>query len=100
MIVIFDKLANQELIDAVEYYEIELPGLGKKLKDEIRKGVQRIIEFPEAWSKRKKDIRHYLLHKFPYKILYSIELDYIYIIAIAHSHRKPDYWIDRITDKS
>lgn len=32
---------------------------------------------------------------------YSIQLeeDYIYIIAIAHCHRRPDYWIDRIFKK-
>ncbi len=26
---------------------------------------------------------------------YEIEEDHIFIIAVAHQHRKPDYWIKR-----
>ena len=29
-------------------------------------------------------------------IIYSIESEYIYIVAVAHCHGQPDYWIDRI----
>ncbi len=35
-----------------------------------------------------------LLHKFPYKLLYALEHDHIVVIAVAHQHRKPDYWAD------
>ena len=90
----FDELAKAELEDAEEYYELELAGLGAQFKDEIKRGLRRIRDFPEAWTKEKGDIRRYLLHKFPYKILYSIEKNYIYIIAIAHCHRRPNYWMN------
>lgn len=96
MKILFDELAKAELEDAVIYYEFELVGLGAEFKDEVKHGLLRIRDFPEAWAKEKDDIRHYLLHKFPYKILYSIEKNYIYIIAIAHCHRRPNYWIERI----
>lgn len=36
-----------------------------------------------------------ILSRFPYKLLYAIEPDHIYIIAVAHLHRAPDYWIER-----
>ena len=100
MKIIFDKLAHLELDDASEYYELEVPGLGARFKVEIKRGIRIIREYPKAWAKEKNGVRRYLLHKFPYKILYSIEEDYIYIIAIAHCHRHPDYWIDRILKKS
>ena len=29
------------------------------------------------------------------KLLYSIEMDHVFIIAVAHQHRNPDYWVDR-----
>ncbi|MEW6501172.1 MAG: hypothetical protein AB1456_06765 [Thermodesulfobacteriota bacterium] len=38
-------------------------------------------------------MRKTFVHRFPYKILYSIEPDHLFIIAIAHQHRKPDYWV-------
>jgi len=53
----------------------------------------RISAYPEGWSKEKGEIRKCLLHRFPYKLLYSIEQDHIFIIAVAHLHRRPDYWV-------
>ncbi|MFH1674323.1 MAG: type II toxin-antitoxin system RelE/ParE family toxin [Pseudomonadota bacterium] len=100
MKVIFDTLAQLELDDSSEYYEFEASGLGARFREEVKRGIRRIREYPDGWTKEKNDVRRYLLHKFPYKILYSIEEDYIYIIAIAHCHRRPDYWIDRILEKS
>lgn len=100
MKIIFDKLAQVELDDASEYYELEVPRLGSRFREEVKRGIRIIREYPDAWAKEKDDVRRYLLHKFPHKILYSIEENYIYIIAIAHCHRRPDYWIDRILGKS
>jgi plasmid stabilization system protein ParE len=95
MKVIFSKYAKQELDDATHYYEVEYPGLGMRFREEIRKAARRISEYPEAWSVERGDVRKCALHKFPYKLLYSIEEDHIFIIAVAHQHRKPDYWIER-----
>jgi len=95
MKVIFSKIAKQEFDDAVLYYELEYPGLGKRFKEEVRKSTIRISEYPEAWSIDRGEIRKCTLHKFPYKFLYSIESDHIFIIAVAHQHRKPDYWVDK-----
>jgi len=95
MNVIFSKYAVLELDDAVDFYNQEYPGLGNRFKQEIRDAAQIISEYPTAWSVERGDVRKYLLHKFPYKLLYSIEEDHLFIIAIAHQHRKPDYWIDR-----
>ena len=95
MRIVFDPLALQELDDATEYYELKVSGLGNRFKDEVKDAIRRIRDYPDAWAIEKKDVRRHLLHRFPYKILYSIEPDYIYVIAIAHCHRRPDYWIDR-----
>ena len=95
MRVVFSKLAQQELDDASFYYEVELQGLGKRFREEVRKAIRRIARYPEAWSVERGEVRKCLLHKFPYKLLYSIEEDHIFIIAVAHQHRKPDHWIER-----
>ena len=95
MRVIFSKLAKQELDDATRYYEVELQGFGKLFREEVRKAAKRIAVYPEAWSVERRDVRKCLLHKFPYKLLYSIEENHLFIIAVAHQHRKPDYWIER-----
>jgi hypothetical protein len=94
MKVIFSKYAKFELDDAVCFYELEFAGLGQRFSEEVKKAAIRISDYPEAWSIERGEIRKCLLHKFPYKLLYSIESDHIFIIAVAHQHRKPDYWVD------
>jgi len=97
MRVLFTEFARYEMEDSILYYEREFPGLGKRFKEEVRKATKRIAEYPTAWSKERGEVRRYLLHKFPYKLLYSIEPDHILILAVAHQHRRPDYWIERET---
>lgn len=96
MDVVFSELATLELNDAVAFYELEHPGLGARFKKEIFLTLKRIIQYPTAWAMERNEIRRCLVYKFPYKILYSVEKDCILILAIAHQHRKPDYWIDRL----
>lgn len=97
MKIIFTEFAKTELLDAIDYYELEYAGLGKTFKEEVKASISRIIRFPTAWPIERGEIRKCLMHKFSYKILYSIEKDHILIIAIAHQHRRPDYWIDQKT---
>jgi len=96
MRVIFDELAKIELDDGKEYYEMEVTGLGKRFKQEVKRAINIIKKMPNIGSPESENIRRYILHKFPYKVLYSIEKDHIYVIAIAHLHREPMYWINRI----
>lgn len=95
MRVIFTRIARRELEDAVRYYELEYSGLGRRFKEEVRKAALRITEYPKAWSIERGEVRKCLLHKFPYKLMYSVEEDHILVIAVAHQHRKPDYWVGR-----
>jgi plasmid stabilization system protein ParE len=96
MRVIFDELAKIELDDGREYYEMEVTGLEKRFKQEVKRAINIIKKMPKIGSPESENIRRYILHKFPYKVLYSIEKDHIYVIAIAHLHREPMYWINRI----
>jgi toxin ParE1/3/4 len=39
--------------------------------------------------------RRYLLHKFPFSVVYFERSDFIEVIAVAHHRRKPGYWWKR-----
>lgn len=90
------EIAQLEFNEAREFYEIEQIGLGAKFENEIKNGILRIKQFPRAWPPERKETRKYLTRKFPYKIVYSIQEDTIVVLAFAHLHRKPNYWVDRI----
>ncbi len=56
MKVVFAEIARIELDDACSYYELEMPGLGVRFKEEVRKAAIRIAEFPTAWSIERGEI--------------------------------------------
>jgi len=100
MIVEILKLAQKELDDAVLYYEMEHHGLGRRFKMSVRQTVDRIKKYPTSWPIENGEVRKCFVHKFPYKILYSVQEQKIVVLAIAHQHRKPGYWVERQKDIS
>lgn len=97
MKLLFLELAKQEFLDSKNYYEEQQEGLGDKFQYEIKNSVNRIQNFPTTFVKINSNIRKCVVNKFPYNLLYSIENDHILILAVAHHHRKPDYWVERIS---
>lgn len=97
MKVSFLKVAEAELDDAVADYELEQPGLGARFRSEVSRSLQRIIDFPTAYQSFGPRTRRCLIAKFPYGIIYSHDSlhNELLIVAIAHLHRRPDYWISR-----
>lgn len=96
MRVIFSPQAHREFDEAERYYERHLDGLGKRFRAEVRSGLTRIRAWPLSCPCERGDIRRLILIRFPYKLLYSVEADLIYVIAVAHQHREPKYWVDRV----
>jgi len=70
--------------------------LGYDFSLETFAALDRIIAFPKAWLIIEDGIRRSLVRRFPYGILYAEEQDKIYIGAVMHLHRDPDYWKHRI----
>ncbi|MFW5711342.1 MAG: type II toxin-antitoxin system RelE/ParE family toxin [Spirochaetota bacterium] len=92
----FLEIAQHELDEAIAYYNSQRTGLGDEFLLEILRLLDRIGEFPEAWHPISKNVRRCRLRQFPYGILYQVRKSTILIIAVAHLHRKPFYWQDRV----
>jgi toxin ParE2 len=88
--------ARRELRETVRYYNAQLPGLGEEFRDEAWETVRRIKEFPEAWHPLGGSIRRCQMRRFPYGLIYEPSANETVIIAIAHLHRKPEYWRSRV----
>ncbi|WP_432743432.1 type II toxin-antitoxin system RelE/ParE family toxin [Methylobacter sp. G7] len=90
----FLKAAQTELDLAFEWYETQQKDLGVQFLNEFDAAIRRIIRYPESYILIEKEVRRCLIKRFPYGVLYGINADKIIIIAVAHLHRKPDYWIN------
>ncbi len=93
----FFPSARAELFEAVLYYEEKDPGLGLRFRNEIYPAISTILKDPFVWRERAAGYRRVNLPAFPYHIAYIVERDVILIVAIAHSARKPNYWIGRLS---
>lgn len=93
----FLDVAQQELDETVEYYNTELQGLGDQFLLEVLSSLERIQQFPEAWQQFTQNSRRCRTRRFPYGLAYQILESEILIVALAHLHRRPGYWLDRIS---
>lgn len=89
--------AERKFAESVAYYEIKEHGLGSRFRDEMVAAVNRIVQNPELSRLRPKGYRRVNLRAFPHYIAYVIREDTIWIVAIAHGHRRPEFWIERIS---
>lgn len=90
--------ARQELDDAVAWYGQQSPNLGTEFLDELDKIIRRVVLFPLSGAEIDNDIRRCLLSRFPYGIIYGLDGDTIVVIAVAHLHREPRYWVERMKE--
>lgn len=87
--------AADEFDDATNYYEEQQAGLGRRFRDEVDHHIRWISEHAELARMRPGGYRRVNLKVFPYDVAYLVRQDTVWVLAIAHGHRKPDYWIRR-----
>jgi plasmid stabilization system protein ParE len=92
----FLSLADQELADAVRWYEEQEEGLSRDFLDELDRIVRLVKTHPLLATQIEPEIRRFLFTRFPYSLIYGIDQGTIVVVAIAHQHRKPRYWAARI----
>ena len=91
----FHPEAEKEFRAAIEYYENREVGLGYDFSVEVFTAVQNVVTHPHAWPVIEEDIHRCLVNRFPYCVLYTVEDAGIFILAVMHLRRHPDYWKDR-----
>ena len=92
----FHPEALAEYEEASRYYAGCQERLELRFMASVEATVRRIVEAPERWLPLEQDVRRCLTKVFPYAVLYTIEEDFVLIIAVMHCHREPGYWRQRI----
>lgn len=87
--------AADEFEDATARYNDKQPGLGQRFRDEVDGRIRWIIGQADVPRLRAGGYRRVNLKVFPHYIAYLEIGDTVWILAIAHGHREPEYWIDR-----
>ncbi|HUF41215.1 MAG TPA: type II toxin-antitoxin system RelE/ParE family toxin [Verrucomicrobiae bacterium] len=95
----FHPEALQEYREAVLYYRDRNPALALRFTEAVEEAIRRILDAPTRWRLLDEDIRRCLTRVFPYGVLYTIEHDFILIVAVMHCSREPGYWKRRVASR-
>ena len=88
----FRPQAQAELIEAQEWYEGRSPGLGLEFARAVDGALTVALRIPEAFPLLRPDIRHIVLRRFPYSVLYAYEGDEVVVLTVHHHRRAPGKW--------
>ena len=91
--------ARAELTDAISYYNIQSEGLGYEFAAEVKRTLERIVQYPDAWPKLSKRTRRCRTNRFPYGVIYQVRKETLLIVAVMHLSREPETWKPRLRPK-
>ncbi|HEX7243152.1 MAG TPA: type II toxin-antitoxin system RelE/ParE family toxin [Longimicrobiaceae bacterium] len=85
-----------ELARAAEHYEDEAPHLGEEFLQEFERALERIATFPTHGTPYIAGPRRVVLQRFPFQIIYSVDVSRPLVVALAHQKQRPGYWLERV----
>ena len=91
----FHPDAEKEFNEAIAYYNECQNGLGLEFVKEVYLAIQNILSFPRAWATLSSNTRRCLTNRFPYGVIYQVTDKEVFVIAVMHLNREPNYWEKR-----
>jgi len=88
--------ASRDVIDAVDWYETPLPGLGARFFEDLDKVLSRIEESRGQFPVVYRVAHRALLSRFPYGVFFKNYEDRTLVVAVADLRREANRWQRRI----
>ena len=92
----FHPEASAEYEEAFDWYFERITTTALKFASELARAIGMIAEAPQRWPAGLHGTRKFLIHRFPFAVVYRELSSAIQVLAVAHGHRRPGYWKTRI----
>lgn len=92
---IYHPEAQAELREAAAYYQKRRGGLGEKLLEAVQEITAKAHQNPRRCSPISPVYRCCRVERFPYGVVYRVDGDDMFVVAVMHFKRKPGYWKGR-----
>jgi plasmid stabilization system protein ParE len=86
--------AEDDFCKALQWYHDQSPEAARHFSDAVDSALIKIAENPEAYAKMGKKFRAFVLHDFPYYLVYEVAEAEIVVMAVAHGSRRK-FWKHR-----
>lgn len=92
--------AEEELANAIFYYEDRRTNLGAEFYAQVTDTIQSIGSSPNRFpiyegQHSKRELRRAKVARFPYIVVYEVHAEETLILEVAHTSREPGYWNQR-----
>ena len=84
--------AEDELLEAIDWYEARCPGLGSEFYRCVDTCFEQILRQPAMYPLVHRDLRMGIVRRFPYLVFYRVAEDRIHVVAVFHPKRDPKIW--------
>ncbi len=91
----FHPEAQAEYEAAWAWYHSRSFQAAARFEAELERVLASVSATPDAFPKYDDAHRFALLRRYPYCVVYQAPAAQIYVIAVAHTSRKPGYWQGR-----
>ncbi|HEV7486043.1 MAG TPA: type II toxin-antitoxin system RelE/ParE family toxin [Thermoanaerobaculia bacterium] len=88
--------AKAEVVEAAAYLESQRPGYGDRFLAAFESARQFVINHPRSGRPETSDVRAWPVQGFSYSIVYTLDEDEVFIVAVRHHRRLPGYWRSRL----
>ena len=88
----FDDDARGEYLEAIRFYG----RAAERFVQAVEVAIEQIRGDPERFREVEPGIRSCRVLKFPYSILYARDDQGLFVLALKHDRRDPDYWRYRV----
>ena len=90
--------AEREIAEARDLYIARSTDAAKRFLIELDRALEHVVANPLLSPTYMHGTRRYLLHDFPYLLVYDTRASVVRIFALAHTSRRPGYWRKRLRD--
>lgn len=97
----FSAEAEDELDAAAVWFDEQRPGLGREFVGAVDAALELVAKWPGTGAvvddvPAEFDVRRAPVSRFRFHVAYLVNDGRLRVLAVAHDHRKPGYWLDRL----
>ena len=93
---VFHPEAEEEYLTSLDWYRGRSLNAANNFEKEFQQSITIIEKAPQRWPDYFLQCRRYILHQFPFSVVYRVYPSQILAVAVAHAHRRPGYWKRRL----
>jgi len=94
--VAYHRLAAKELVKSALFYDSRRAGLGDEFVSEVDVAVAGVRANTDLGRRGVHGTQSCRTKRFPFRVVYLVQPDRIWIVAVAHLSRRPGYWAGRV----